>query len=139
MTMQEYKVRDQLGRTVHFTGELLAESTTQRDDAPRWTEMELYRKTDGEYLLHRLGQSVVYHELEGPCDRGTATRGPDLPADAEPCHQCDAPPMRHPRPRVHRRRQPRGDTAHADAVPDAGVAPPGTDDPRQRAAVRPST
>lgn len=36
---------------------------------PRWLVMTLYRTQGGVYVLYRVNRSVVFHELEHPCDR----------------------------------------------------------------------
>ena len=77
-------------KVIEFEGELIAEVTTELPDAPRWTEMELYRLTDGtgRYVLHVVGRSVVYHVHDSDCNSGTATDAATLPGDAEPCLTC---------------------------------------------------
>jgi len=46
---------------------------------PKWTELELYCKTDGtgEYVLHVVARSVTYHAANG-CDNGVLVKLADL-------------------------------------------------------------
>jgi hypothetical protein len=73
-----------------FHGRLVADVTTETDESPRWTEMELYRFTDGtgRYLVHIAGRSVVYHEHDSMCNAGSPTTRDQLLEDAEPCPRC---------------------------------------------------
>lgn len=82
--MTTHRVRNHL-EVIEFEGELIAEASTERQDDPRWTEIKIYRTDAGRYVVHRTGRSVVYHVAGGPCNFGVATRGSDLPPDAEPC------------------------------------------------------
>jgi hypothetical protein len=77
-------------RTYEFHGHLVADVTTETDESPRWTEMELYRFTDGteRYLVHIAGKSVVYHEHDSACNAGSPTTRDQLLDDAEPCPRC---------------------------------------------------
>jgi len=79
-----YRVMNHL-EVIEFNGRLIATASTERQDDPRWTEIKIYRTDSGRYVVHRTGRSVVYHHLDGPCNFGIATRGRDLPPDAEPC------------------------------------------------------
>jgi hypothetical protein len=54
------EVRDG-GRRITFEGLLLARVSSERPHAPRWTVMELYRQVRGMYVVHRIGESKVYH------------------------------------------------------------------------------
>jgi len=45
-----------------FDGELLAEATSRNPTSVRWVEMQLYRAASGEYILARVGRSIVYHD-----------------------------------------------------------------------------
>lgn len=55
-----YQVRDGR-RLIEFTGRMLGEVSSRRGDAPRWTELRLYR-TDGDtYILEKIGRSIVMH------------------------------------------------------------------------------
>lgn len=91
--MEEYIIKDGI-RPLRFSGTLLARESTESDSALRWLELELYKigkgKLTGTYLLHRVGQSVVYHLPEG-CGYGKATTWDGVPRDAEPCPVCHPP------------------------------------------------
>lgn len=79
-----------------FAGELLASVTTETADTPRWTEIELFRFTDGtgRYLVHIVGRSVLYHVRGSTCNAGVPTPMWELPEDAEPCPRCHPAPLR---------------------------------------------
>lgn len=85
-----YTIRGQ-SKPVKFTGTLLAEESTETDNAMRWLELELYRidagERTGQYVLHRVGQSVVFHKPKA-CGYGVATTWSEVPDDAEPCPIC---------------------------------------------------
>jgi len=55
-----YEVRDG-ARTLRFEGQLLANSTSRRNDSTRWIEFALYKTDSGTYILSRIGASVVFH------------------------------------------------------------------------------
>ena len=57
----EYSVRDGRERIVTFDGELLAEVTSERPNAPRWMELRLYKTESGTYLLEKVGGSKMVH------------------------------------------------------------------------------
>jgi hypothetical protein len=81
-------------KPVRFTGTLLASESTETDSALRWLELEIYRidsgPRTGQYVLHRVGQSLVYHRPE-TCGYGTSTAWGNVPLDAEPCPVCKPP------------------------------------------------
>lgn len=85
-----YTIRGQ-SKPVKFTGTLLAEESTETDNAMRWLELELYRidagDRTGQYVLHRVGQSVVFHKPKA-CGYGVSTSWSEVPDDAEPCPIC---------------------------------------------------
>lgn len=87
---------------LEFPGELVTDSSSDDRNQPRWTELVLYRLTDGtrRYVLQTIGRSVVYHAVTGCVhgDRGVRVRLADL-ADRylaedctddipEPCPDC---------------------------------------------------
>lgn len=88
--METYIISSQ-AKPVRFTGTLLAEESTETNSALRWLELELYRIDEGpragQYVLHRVGQSVVYHRPK-TCGYGTAAPWSQVPDDAEPCPIC---------------------------------------------------
>lgn len=63
MTMGEVglrTVRDG-GRTLRFQAAVIGAATSQRGSAPRWSELVVYRLTDGSYLISKIGRSTVAH------------------------------------------------------------------------------
>lgn len=67
---------------VQFAGELVATSSSDsgfKPDKDKWTELELWRKTDdsGQYVLHIIARSVVYHR-QGGCNNGVPIRLAEL-------------------------------------------------------------
>lgn len=82
--MTQFRVMNHL-EAMLFSGRLIAEASTERQDDPRWTEIAIYRTDTGRYVVNRIGRSVVYHLADGPCNFGVGTLGKDLPPDAEPC------------------------------------------------------
>lgn len=59
--MTAFKVRDGQTRIIEFEGRLLGEVSSRRSQAPRWTELRLYRTDAGVYVLEKVGASVVVH------------------------------------------------------------------------------
>jgi hypothetical protein len=82
-------------REVEFVGELLSEVSTDNNSSPRWTEMELYKITDGpstgKYVLSVMGRSVVYHGHNGACNSGVPVSVKEISEEFEPCHRCNPP------------------------------------------------
>lgn len=93
---QVIRVRDS-ARILEFDGRLLSEVSTETSQNPRWTEMALYKTTDGtgRYVLAIIGRSVIYHVHDGRCNSGVPTKVGDLDdnliEELEPCVRCDAP------------------------------------------------
>lgn len=82
------------GPSMQFQGVLISTSSsdvTTKPVKPQWTELELYRKTDGsnDYVLHVIARSVVYHAERG-CDNGVRVNLRDL-ADRYLDPQCEEP------------------------------------------------
>ena len=48
-------------RTLYVDGELLGSSTSYRHGSTRWIEFKLYKTISGQYVLSRVGVSIVYH------------------------------------------------------------------------------
>ena len=61
MTM--YEVKDNK-RTIKFDGVLLAFSTSFRPGVKRWIEFGLYRTVGGSFVLSRVGETHLYHDVE---------------------------------------------------------------------------
>lgn len=82
-------------------GELISAVDTRSQDpdnpSKRWVEIKLYRLDDGSYLVHRIGQSVVYHTAGTTCltsvgrQSGDPAKVDDLPDEAVPCETCRPP------------------------------------------------
>jgi hypothetical protein len=93
-----YILQDTAGQPqVRFTGTHLAYvSTGEHRNSPRWLTLDLYRKLDGTYILHRIGYSVVYHAIGGSCEGGKEITLPELlkeTQDGEPCAVCGPMPF----------------------------------------------
>lgn len=85
-----YEVKDG-SRILQFSGQLLAESSSQRGDSTRWIEFKLYRTENGKYILSRIGVSLVFHASTCPLVKryGLAEAHPtDLKNSALPCEEC---------------------------------------------------
>jgi len=50
------------GRTLRFQAAVLGAATSQRGSVPRWSELVVYKLTDGTYLISKIGQSTVAHQ-----------------------------------------------------------------------------
>lgn len=88
--MKKYSVRDGV-RTLQFDGVKLAESSSWNKSKPRWVEFELYRTPTNQYVLCRVGDSVLYHAED--CYLVTRNKlsavDPDtLPSGSSPCPDC---------------------------------------------------
>lgn len=87
------KVRDQ-DRVLEFVGERIGFASSESPTSLRWTEIEIYRTEAGNYVVHRIGVSLVFHVLTGGsgrnCKSGRVTDGADImrDRDAEPCPDC---------------------------------------------------
>lgn len=86
----QHSVRDRV-RTLKFDGEILASATSRQDDRDRWVEFRLYRTLTNQYVVARIGDSIVYHSA----DCFTVERnhlspedGMSLPAAFKPCYKC---------------------------------------------------
>lgn len=79
---------DRAGIPREFTGWYVDGVSTETQKSRQWTEMEVYRKITGEYVLRVLGCSVVYHANGSDCNTGEPVLGRDMEADLEPCRRC---------------------------------------------------
>lgn len=79
-------------KTWRFRGELLAEVSTETRHSPRWTTMQLFKITagqyEGQYMVSVTGRSVIYHQVGSTCNSGVPTKLMNVPSDAEPCRIC---------------------------------------------------
>lgn len=85
-----YSVRDG-DRVLQFNGSLLAKSTSERRDAFRWIEFELYKTESGSYILSRVGVSLIFHGAACPMVKKyklAETPSADLSHKAVPCADC---------------------------------------------------
>jgi hypothetical protein len=112
------RVHDQ-HQVLEFEGEQIGFASTETPDTVRWTEIELYRTTAGNYVIHRVGASVVYHDAAASCASGSLTtagrlQSEDPDADHEPCERCRPPRIEKMDPKRPIRRE--ADRHSADAV-----------------------
>lgn len=63
---------------VVFEGKLMARASTRRAGQPRWTELVLYRTEGDQYVISKIGRSVVYHKIGSACNTGVQTTVLDL-------------------------------------------------------------
>jgi hypothetical protein len=80
-----------------FSGTHLAFASTgdSKWKRPRWLTLDLFRKADGTYVLHRTGYSVVYHAPDG-CEGGEEMTLPELlevTSEGVPCEKCSPMPF----------------------------------------------
>jgi hypothetical protein len=72
--MTKFQVRDGSTRVIRFDGQLLGEVSSRRAQAPRWTELRLYKTAAKSFVLEKVGASVVVHapgcpDMLGPLPR----------------------------------------------------------------------
>lgn len=82
-----YELPDADGSKTAFTGELLGSGTSnQTGKQRRWSELHIYRTVGGNYLVHKIGRSIV----PGEVDRFTlhVSEGPD--GVVESCKSSDS-------------------------------------------------
>jgi len=85
-----YEVKDG-ARTLKFHGSQLAASSSRHKDSQRWIEFELYRTLEGQYVLSRVGVSLVYHRAICPLVSRYGLHESavdDIDRDAYPCEEC---------------------------------------------------
>ena len=58
-----HQVRDG-SRVLRFHAAVIGAATSQRGSIPRWSELVVYRLTDGTYLISKLGRSTVAHRWD---------------------------------------------------------------------------
>jgi hypothetical protein len=83
--MQE--VRDG-ARILQFEGTSIASSSSQRPGAYRWIEFNLFKTIGGQYILSRIGRSLLFHQE--PClviKRNNLRPGDPVPG-VVPCDLC---------------------------------------------------
>jgi hypothetical protein len=79
-------------RTLYVDGVLLAKSTSYRRGSTRWIEFELYKTVSGQYVLSRVGVSLVYHGAA--CTLVTTYNLQEMSfnethRDSIPCERCE--------------------------------------------------
>jgi len=85
-----YHVKDG-PRTLQFEGRLLGESSSWRFGSLRWIEFKLYKTQKGQYVLSRVGVSLVYHGAACPLVKRYNLQEEDsdmLSEAATPCPEC---------------------------------------------------
>jgi hypothetical protein len=78
-------------RTLQFEGQLLGTSSSWREGSFRWIEFKLYKTQGGQYVLSRVGVSLVFHGAACPLVKryGLREEDPmDLADNATPCPEC---------------------------------------------------
>jgi hypothetical protein len=78
-------------RTLQFSGEKLGSSSSWREGSFRWIEFELYRTVGGQYVLSRVGVSLVFHGAACPLVKRYGLQEEDVTALGEaatPCPEC---------------------------------------------------
>lgn len=87
--MQRYRVKA-LGTSLSFDGVELATASSRGSD-PRWIEFTLYRASTGQYVVSRVGKTIVFHRYD--CEI-TEKNGLDaveydtIPSTFVPCQRC---------------------------------------------------
>lgn len=89
----------------HFEGRLLSEASSREPHKPRWIEFKLFKTSNGNYILSRVGMSVLYHSKT--CK--TSSRNNlkkverhELPEGSLPCLECGASEAAEVFPETHR-------------------------------------
>jgi hypothetical protein len=78
-------------RVLQFNGQLLAKSSSQRRNAYRWIEFELYKTESGSYILSRVGVSLIFHGAACTLVSKYGLQekpGSTLKPGAIPCEEC---------------------------------------------------
>lgn len=93
--MSTHQVRDGATRIIEFDGQKLAEVSSRRSAAPRWTELRLYKTDAGTYVLEKVGASTVVHAPSCPDMLGPLPRFQEINPGADPsdgnwwfCERC---------------------------------------------------
>jgi hypothetical protein len=85
-----YEVKDG-ARTLKFEGQLLGQSSSYRRGSDRWIEFALYKTRGGEYILARVGVSLVFHSAICPLVARYGLQEAEVDKirdDAVPCEEC---------------------------------------------------
>lgn len=62
--MEPFRIERTGALDLEFEGELLADVSSRLDNAPRWTEVRIYRTSTGRYVTEQIGLSVYASEKE---------------------------------------------------------------------------
>lgn len=87
--MQRYRVKA-LGTSLSFDGVKLASASSRGTDS-RWIEFTLFRASTGQYVVSRIGKTIVFHRYD--CEI-TEKNGLDaveydqIPSGFVPCYKC---------------------------------------------------
>jgi hypothetical protein len=79
-------------RLLQFEGTVLGKSSSYRRGSTRWIEFELYLTDGGQYVLSRIGVSLVYHGAACPLVKKYGLQEEHyglIERDAIPCEECD--------------------------------------------------
>lgn len=85
-----FKVFDGM-RTLQFEGVHLSHSSSRNNRSVRWIEFDLYRTESGQYVLSRIGVSVIYHvrDCQVVAQYGLhAAPAAVLTEESIPCERC---------------------------------------------------
>lgn len=77
-------------QAIHFQGRKLGHGTTESPDNHRWLEIDIYQTQAGQYVVEKVGMSVVYHSPGASCgSRGSREEFTQTDAhDLVPCQRC---------------------------------------------------
>lgn len=86
-----HKVKDS-SRILQFEGNLIASSSSEKNDSVRWIEFKLYKTESGTYVLSRVGVSLIFHSPT--CQLTSKYKLIEAPASelskkSIPCPDCD--------------------------------------------------
>lgn len=74
---------------VEFVGHKIGHANSDDGKSLRWTEVEIYRTESSNYVVRKIGRSVVFHRVNG-CETTTGVQhtGPLDPENWFPCPVC---------------------------------------------------
>ena len=94
LTVKSHSVHDD-SRTINFTGVLLSSISSARAGRLRWTVIEIYRTDGGLFVGHRVGRSLVVHDVSCMTISGRrlpsveAVKSSDVPVEQRSsCTEC---------------------------------------------------
>lgn len=91
--VSKWTVQDQ-DRIYEFEGRLIGFGSTETVVTDRWTEIEIYKTVGGSYIVHTIGVSLLYHDIDAECASGSVISVKRLYDSARkgdqhrPCHSC---------------------------------------------------